>query len=405
MFLCKQVRSEMGVDSVGVGGGEPGGPAGGALRLVVTRPVDESTRWPCASGRACSSPWRAPRPGGPSGVADPPATAVRAAASSEEIVAAVLGGPRGSVAGRLDRVGGAEVTRRRAGGRPGRRCSSPRPSPAPAAVWGCSRARVGLAEGARGPSGGLLVGGGAGSGAGRRRPPCGPLWATNRTGGAHRGGPRRWGPWSRARTAPGSLGQAGRPVAAAHDQHAPSTPLLAGPGAHAAPFKEAPSPSWIQIPSTCLTPSMPRAHGDAGSGVPGTRWSARTIGADRARGGSPGGRPPGGRRCHSMTAPAHRVGDLRDRPPAPGPAPMVDPRVVADLARGHPPGVQADDHRVQPAPSSSGPWRYRARRQASRPAPRGHHWSRRGPPGESMVLVVVPLRALPRADVVGSPFS
>ena len=65
MFLCKRVRSEMGVDSVGVGGGEPGGPAGGALRLVVTRPVDESTRWPCASGRACSSPWRAPRPGGP----------------------------------------------------------------------------------------------------------------------------------------------------------------------------------------------------------------------------------------------------------------------------------------------------------------------------------------------------
>ena len=47
----------------------------------------------------------------------------------------------------------------------------------------------------------------------------------------------------------------------------------------------------------------------------------------------PGGRPPGGRRCHSMTAPAHRVGDLRDRPPAPGPAPMVDPPVVADLAR------------------------------------------------------------------------
>ena len=48
-----------------------------------------------------------------------------------------------------------------------------------------------------------------------------------------------------------------------------------------------------------------------------------------------------------MTAPAHRVGDLRDRPPAPGPAPMVDPPVVADLARGHPPGVQTDDHRVQ----------------------------------------------------------
>jgi len=81
--------------------------------------------------------------------------------------------------------------------------------------------------------------------------------------------------------APGGLGQAGRPVAA-HDQHAPSTPLLAGPGAHAAPFKEAPSPSWIQIlKPRARAPSMPRAHGDAGSGVPGTRWSARTIGADR----------------------------------------------------------------------------------------------------------------------------
>lgn len=80
---------------------------------------------------------------------------------------------------------------------------------------------------------------------------------------------------------------------------------------------------------------MPRAHGDAGSGVPGTRWSARTIGADRARGGSPGGRPPGGRRCHSMTAPAHRVGDLRDRPPAPGPAPMVDPPVWWRISRAY----------------------------------------------------------------------
>ena len=45
MFLCKRVRSEVGVDSVGVGGGEPGGPAGGALRLVVTCP---STSLPLA---------------------------------------------------------------------------------------------------------------------------------------------------------------------------------------------------------------------------------------------------------------------------------------------------------------------------------------------------------------------
>ena len=46
------------------------GCAGGVLRLVVTRPVDESTRWPCASGRACSSSlarWAARRS---TGVAD-----------------------------------------------------------------------------------------------------------------------------------------------------------------------------------------------------------------------------------------------------------------------------------------------------------------------------------------------
>ena len=64
---------------------------------------------------------------------------------------------------------------------------------------------------------------------------------------------------------------------------------------------------------------------------------------------------------------------------------MVDPRVVADLARGHPPGARADDHRVQPAPSSAGPWRYRARRQASRPGPgaplvsKGPTWRVDGP--------------------------
>lgn len=195
-------------------------------------------------------------------------------------VAAVLGGPRGSVVQRLDRVGGAEVTRRRAGGKARKAVFLSQALSHVAAVWGCSRARVGLAEGAWGPSGGLLVGGGAGSGARRRRPPCGPR--RRRTAWRRgSGGPRRWGPWSRARTAPGGLGQAGQPVAA-HDQHAPSTPLLAGPGAHAAPFKEAPSPSWIQIlKPRARAPSMPRAHGDAGSGVPGTRWSARTIGADR----------------------------------------------------------------------------------------------------------------------------
>ena len=51
MFLCKRVRSEMGVDSVGVGGGEPGGPAGGVLRLVVTCPSTSPPVGPgCSAG-------------------------------------------------------------------------------------------------------------------------------------------------------------------------------------------------------------------------------------------------------------------------------------------------------------------------------------------------------------------
>ena len=113
-----------------------------------------------------------------------------------------------------------------------------------AAVWGCSRARVGLAEGAWGPSGGLLVGGGVDRAQGGGDPlavpvgdePHGGADQVDHAGLDHGVGPGRLD----------GLGQAGRPVAA-HDQHAPSTPLLAGPGAHAAPFKEAPSPSWIQI--------------------------------------------------------------------------------------------------------------------------------------------------------------
>ena len=57
---------------------------------------------------------------------------------------------------------------------------------------------------------------------------------------------------------------------------------------------------------------------------------------------------------------------------------MVDPRVVADLARGHPPGVQADDHRVQSVHPPLA-LAHQARRERAGPVP-GHHWSRRGPP-------------------------
>ena len=79
MFLCKRVRSEMGVDSVGVGGGELGQgllPVGGDLSL------DESALGPArVGGRVLLL--GALRGPAVLDVADPPATAVRAAASSE----------------------------------------------------------------------------------------------------------------------------------------------------------------------------------------------------------------------------------------------------------------------------------------------------------------------------------
>ena len=79
MFLCKRVRSEVGVDSVGVGGGELGQgllPVGGDLSL------DESALGPArVGGRVLLL--GALRGPAVLDVADPPATAVRAAASSE----------------------------------------------------------------------------------------------------------------------------------------------------------------------------------------------------------------------------------------------------------------------------------------------------------------------------------
>ena len=138
MFLCKRVRSEVGVDSVGVGGGEPGGPAGGALRLVVTRPVDESTRWPCASGRACSSSlarWAARRPLGccrPAGHSSltaassegkwPRFSADRAARWFSDSIALVV-----------------QMTRRRAGGKARKAVFLSQALSHVAAVCGCSR--------------------------------------------------------------------------------------------------------------------------------------------------------------------------------------------------------------------------------------------------------------------------
>ena len=168
MFLCKRVRSEVGVDSVGVGGGELGQgllPVGGDLSL------DESALGPArVGGRVLLL--GALRGPAVLDVADrQPQQFDRRLVGGE--VAAVLGGPRGSVVQRLDRVGGADDPAQGRG--EGQEGDEPLPGPLPRRRrLGVLAARVGLAEGVQGPSGGLLVGGGAGSGAGRRRPPCGP---------------------------------------------------------------------------------------------------------------------------------------------------------------------------------------------------------------------------------------
>ena len=220
-----------------------------------------------------------------------------------------------------------------------------------AAVWGYSRARVGLAEGAWCPSGGLLVGGGAGSGAGRRRPPCPPRG--RRTARVAR---IRWttqvGTMESGQVASTASGGPAGP--SQHTISTSCTPLLARSAHTWRPSRRPPPRPGSRSPARARAPSMPRAHGDAGSGVPGTRWSARTIGADRVEADHRVEGHPEAGAATFMTAPAHRVGDLRDRPPAQVHA-DGGLQVVADLARGHPPGVQADDHRVQPAPSSSGP--------------------------------------------------
>lgn len=168
MFLCKRVRSEMGVDSVGVGGGELGQgllPVGGDLSL------DESALGPArVGGRVLLL--GALRGPAVLDVADrQPQQFDRRLVGGE--VAAVLGDLAQLVVQRLDRVGGVgDPAQGRGEGQEG---GVPLPGPLPRRRrLRVLAARVGLAEGAWGPSGGLLVGGGAGSGAGRRRPPCPP---------------------------------------------------------------------------------------------------------------------------------------------------------------------------------------------------------------------------------------
>ena len=285
MFLCKRVRSEMGVDSVGVGGGEPGGVRGRCAPVGGDPP--RRRVHPLALREWAGVFFIFGALGGPAvhGCCRSPAAAVRPPPRRRRVVAAPLGGPRGSVAGRLGRrwwCRGDPAQGRGEGQEGGVPLPGPLPRPPPSG-------------GARGPGSDWRKAPGArraasSSGAVQARapgggdPPCGPLWATNRTGGAHRGGPRRWGPWSRARTAPGGLGQAGRPVAV-HDQHAPAAPLLAGPAHTRRPSRRPPPrPRGSRSPRPrARAPSMPRAHGDAGSGVPGTRWP----GADHRRGSRP----------------------------------------------------------------------------------------------------------------------
>lgn len=123
---------------------------------------------------------------------------------------------------------------------------------------------------------------------------------------------------------------------------------------------------------------MPRAHGDVGRAVRHPVVGA-DLDADRARGGSPGRRPPGGRRCHSMTAPAHRVGDLRDRPPAQDPRRWWTPEWWRISRAVIPPAyrpmiIESNPPRPPLALGATG----RGVKRAG-PVP-GHHWSRRGPP-------------------------
>ena len=213
-------------------------------------------------------------------------------------MAAPLGGPRGSVAGRLGRrwwCRGDPAQGRGEGQEGGVPLPGllPRPPPSggargPGSDWrkapGARRAASSSgAVQARAPGGG--------------DPPCGPLWATNRTGGAHRGGPRGRGTMESGQDRPGRP-RAGRPVrrippraslssggAPSTISRAPAAPLLAGSAHTRRPSRRPPPrPRGSRSPRPrARAPSMPRAHGDAGSGVPGTRWS----GADHRRGSRP----------------------------------------------------------------------------------------------------------------------
>ena len=290
MFLCKRVRSEMGVDSVGVGGGEPGGVRGRCAPVGGDPP--RRRVHPLALREWAGVFFIFGALGGPAvhGCCRSPAAAVRPPPRRRRVVAAPLGGPRGSVAGRLGRrwwCRGDPAQGRGEGQEGGVPLPGPLPRPPPSggargpgSDWrkapGARRAASSSgAVQARAPGGGAPL-----------AVPCGRRTArVARTGVDHAGGDHGAGPGP-------PRAASGRP--AGPSQYTISTPrprpcwparrtrgaLQGGP----LPVPGGPDPQGHVLGRRpCPAPTAMRVRA---SPAPGGR--GRTIGADRARGGPAG---------------------------------------------------------------------------------------------------------------------